>query len=195
MRGVPYGPPDGGKGHGVEGGCFCVGWPSPGRSLLVSRPIFNFFFTAQNFITNIYYFHEIFPLWLFDLQNTMLTYFVCWGGGRKKRWIKNSTTDPLCNFWPQNVDLLNHQADLLKMDFRQILLGLMGELIYHENKRFQVQGFRNVYFALHIAICSTLQKVAVAQCRLLFLITHCVRFYASKTKAVGMSEWKIFVIR
>ena len=130
MRGVPYGPPDGGKGHGVEGGCFCVGWPSPGRSLLVSRPIFNFFFTAQNFITNIYYFHEIFPLWLFDLQNTMLTYFVCWGGGRKKRWIKNSTTDPLCNFWPQNVDLLNHQADLLKMDFRQILLGLMGELIY-----------------------------------------------------------------
>ena len=54
----------------------------------------------------------------------MLSYFVCWGGGRRKRWIKNSTTDPLCNFWPQNVDLLNHQADLFKMDFRQILLGL-----------------------------------------------------------------------
>ena len=57
----------------------------------------------------------------------MLSYFVCWGGGRRKRWIKNSTTDPLCNFWPQNVDLLNHQADLLKMDFRQILLGLKIE--------------------------------------------------------------------
>ena len=44
MRGVPYGPQDGGMGHGVQGGCFCVGWPSPGRSLLISWSIFKFCF-------------------------------------------------------------------------------------------------------------------------------------------------------
>ena len=58
MRGVPYGPPDGGKGMGWRGVVSVSADLLRAVACLFLGRFTIFFFTAQNFITNIFYFQK-----------------------------------------------------------------------------------------------------------------------------------------